>query len=238
MSDSPSRILFAGDPHGDFKAVVTAVQRLEPEALVLLGDCELSAPLEQYLSEIIDMTDVWWIPGNHDFDDRDRHRYLFASALADKNLHLKVKTIAGLRVAGLGGIFLGRVWYPPRTPKWTSKQQYLAQLSIAERQRGLPLKMRSAIWPEEVRQLKNQQADILVTHEAPSCHRYGFAALDDLARGLKVRKIYHGHQHDNYQALLPPTTQVIGVAKRAVADLKGHWPLTELHKQELGALID
>ncbi|MDT8407724.1 MAG: metallophosphoesterase [Methylococcales bacterium] len=221
MSDLSRRILFAGDPHGDFQAIIEAVGQFQPEAVILLGDCELSAPLESQLGRVLDLTDVWWIPGNHDFDDHDRHRFLFASALADKNLHLNVKTIAGLRVAGLGGIFLGRVWYPPRAPRWHSKQDYLAQQPQHLRELGLSLKMRSAIWYDEVQQLKKHQADILVTHEAPGCHRYGFTALDELARHLRVKQLYHGHQHDAYQAWLSPSIQVVGVAKRAVADLAG-----------------
>lgn len=38
--------------------------------------------------------------------------------------------------------------------------------------------------------------DILVTHEAPSCHPQGFKAIDDLARAMRVQKAYHGHHHD------------------------------------------
>ena len=37
---------------------------------------------------------------------------------------------------------------------------------------------------------------MLVTHEAPSAHPHGFAALDELARSLKVLTTFHGHHHD------------------------------------------
>ncbi len=46
-------------------------------------------------------------------------------------------------------------------------------------------------------QLAAQQADILVTHEAPGYHPFGFTALDSLARSMGVRMTVHGHQHDS-----------------------------------------
>lgn len=41
------------------------------------------------------------------------------------------------------------------------------------------------------------QADILITHEAPSCHPYGCEALDVLAMDMKVKRSFHGHHHDD-----------------------------------------
>ena len=35
---APPKIMFFGDPHGDFKYVIRSVQRYAPEAIVLLGD--------------------------------------------------------------------------------------------------------------------------------------------------------------------------------------------------------
>lgn len=51
-------------------------------------------------------------------------------------------------------------------------------------------------------QLYGQQADILVTHEAPSCHSHGFRGIDVLAQSMKVKLTFHGHHHDrrNYAA--------------------------------------
>lgn len=40
-------------------------------------------------------------------------------------------------------------------------------------------------------------ADILVTHEAFSCHHHGWEALDQLARDLQVVRAFHGHTHDD-----------------------------------------
>ena len=216
------RILFAGDPHGDFKPLIAAVHERKPEAVVLLGDYDLDEPLEHYLQSIIGVTQIWWIPGNHDFDCQHRYNNLFNSSLAGNGLHLKVRNIAGLRVAGLGGIFLGRVWYPPSKPRWRNKMHYLLSQPAHVRKAGFPLKFMSAIWHDEVEALRQFKADILVTHEAPGCHIYGFDAIDELGYAMGVKKIFHGHQHDSYYARLDHAIDVVGVADRAVSNLAGH----------------
>ncbi|MGZ8226471.1 MAG: metallophosphoesterase family protein [Methylococcaceae bacterium] len=216
------RILFAGDPHGDFQAIIAAVHKHKPEAVVLLGDYDLDRPLEKCLQEIIDLTEIWWIAGNHDFQSPCKYNNLFNSALADKGLHLKVTEIAGLRVAGLGGIFLGRVWYPPQEPKWSDKQHYLRSQSATNRQPGLSLKYQSAIWHNEFQALKTLKADILVTHEAPGSHRHGFSVIGDLAAAMGVKHIFHGHLHENYSRTIKNNIQVYGVANSAVSDLQGN----------------
>lgn len=218
---SNNRILFAGDPHGEFQYLIDSVIENRPDAVILLGDCDLERPLEDYLHTIMDLTRVWWIPGNHDFDCSRRYRYLFNSAFADYGLHLTVREIAGLRIAGLGGIFLGRVWYPPKAPRWKNKAHYFASLPDNCKKNGLSLKLKSAIWHDEVESLKRLKADILVTHEAPGCHEYGFAAIDELAMAMGVKKIFHGHQHVSYYAKLAHDIEVFGVADRGVVDLSG-----------------
>ena len=55
----------------------------------------------------------------------------------------------------------------------------------------------AAIYPEDVESLSKLRADILVTHEAPSCHPHGFALIDEFARSLQVARTFHGHQHDD-----------------------------------------
>ncbi|NOR70013.1 MAG: metallophosphoesterase [Methylomarinum sp.] len=221
MSDE-KRILFAGDPHGDFEPIIAAVETHQPEAVVLLGDYELKEPLEECLKAIKDKTQIWWIPGNHDFDMPSHHHNLFNSQLAGRGLHLKVKEIAGLRIAGLGGIFLGRVWYPPRTPKWQSKQHYLSSLSANNESEQLSLKYQSAIWYDEWTALKKLKADILVTHEAPRSHKHGFIAIDQLAEAMGVCKVFHGHLHEHYSSVIRKGIQVFGVENVKVVDLQGN----------------
>lgn len=215
-------ILFAGDPHGDFSAVISAVKQHRPKAVVLLGDYELKKPFEHYLAEIIDKTQIWWIPGNHEFESPCYHKNLFYSQLGGQGLHLKVVEIAGVRIAGLGGIFLGRVWYPPRVPKWKNKQHCLRGLAEESEVTELPLKYHAAIWPDEWAQLKTLKADILVTHEAPKSHRHGFVAIDQLAEAMGVKKIFHGHLHEYYSARIRKGIKVVGVRNARVVDLMGN----------------
>ena len=217
-----NRILFAGDPHGNFKPLITAVHKYQPTAVVLLGDYDLETSLDSCLQEIVDLTKIWWIAGNHDFESPEKHNNLFNSALADKNLHLKVTEIAGLRVVGLGGIFLGRVWYPPQPPKWQGKEHYLNSQSIKIQQSEMALKYKSAIWYDEFEALKSLKADVLVSHEAPGSHRHGFHVIGELAEAMGVQHIFHGHLHENYVSFIKKNIKVNGVANSAVANLMGH----------------
>lgn len=219
--DVAKQILFAGDPHGNFEPLISAVKQHSPKAVVLLGDYDLDKPLEKCLEEIVDLTQIWWIAGNHDFETPDKHRYLFHSMLADNHLHLKVCEIAGLRIAGLSGIFLGRVWYPPKTPKWAAKHQFLNAQTTQTRHYDLPLKYQSAIWHDEFHALADLKADILVTHEAPGSHKHGFSVIGELAHDMGVKLIFHGHLHENYRKVIKHNIQVIGVANSTVTDLSG-----------------
>ncbi len=216
------KILFAGDPHGNFNALIAAVRKHLPEAVVMLGDYDLDAPLEEYLAEILDLTEIWWIAGNHDFETPCKYHNLFHSALAHKSLHLKVTEVAGLRIAGLGGIFLGRVWYPPQTPKWRNKQDYLEHQAAHIKNAEMSLKYRSAIWYDEFEALRHLKADILVTHEAPGSHRHGFSVIGELAAAMGVKHIFHGHLHENYARMIKQHINVFGVANRRVTNLRGH----------------
>ena len=217
-----SKILFAGDPHGNFEPLILAVNKYQPEAVVLLGDYDLKKPLQEYIHEIMGLTQIWWIPGNHDFNPKIHYENLFFSQLAGQALHLKVVEIAGIRIAGLGGVFLGRVWYPPRNPKWKSKQDYLDTALSNTKFKELSLKYQSAIWHDEWEELKKLKADILVTHEAPRSHRHGFKAIDQLAEAMGVKKVFHGHLHEHYSATIGDGIQVFGVRNANVVDLLGN----------------
>ncbi len=216
------RILFAGDPHGNFKPLIESVHKYRPEAVILLGDYDLDEPLEKYLEEIADVTEIWWIAGNHDFETPNRYNNLFNSTFSDRSLHLKVTEIAGLKVAGLSGIFLGRVWYPPQQPRWLGKQHFLCNQSANLQQPELSLKYKSAIWPDEFEAFKLQKADILVSHEAPGSHRHGFKVISELAAAMGVKHVFHGHLHESYKGIIKNNIKVLGVANTAVADLLGN----------------
>jgi predicted phosphodiesterase len=193
-----NQVFFCGDPHGHFEHIIEAVHAHRPAAIVLLGDVQTQEPLESALRPILDHTEVWWIHGNHDTDSDADYDNLFGSALANRNLHGRVVEVAGVRIAGLGGIFRRQVWNAPGQPRYPSAEAFIAQCGKGNRWRGgLPRKHRSSIFPSDYGALLQAKADVLVTHEAPSCHPHGFQAIDALAASLGVRKAYHGHHHEH-----------------------------------------
>jgi hypothetical protein len=62
---------------------------------------------------------------------------------------------------------------------------------------GKLLKHLSSIFPSEYDDLSKQNTDILVTHEAPSCHPHGFKYLDILAQKMGVKRLFQGRHHDS-----------------------------------------
>ena len=219
------QIFFCGDVHGAFKHIIDAVKAHQPAAVVLLGDIQAQRPLEQELAEILDKTEVWFIHGNHDTDSEKDYDNLFGSALADRNLNGRVMEIAGVRIAGLGGIFRKQVWLPPDSWDARSGREYTRIVGRGNRWRdGLPLKHRSTIFRDTYEQLAKQGADVLVSHEAPSAHPHGFEALDLLAQSLKVQTTFHGHHHDclDYRRHWEKLGhQALGVGFRGITALDG-----------------
>jgi predicted phosphodiesterase len=218
-------ILFCGDPHGRFDHILEAVRTHRPAAIVLLGDLQAPQPLEQVLAPILDKTDVWFIHGNHDTNSDADYDNLFGSALASRNLHGRIAEIDGRRVAGLGGVFRGQVWAPPAAWKAETPADYLAHCGEGNWWRdGLPRRHRSSIFPADYFAFAGQRADILVTHEAPSVHRHGFEAIDELARSLGVAKTFHGHHHDRLdyrRAWKRMGFEAWGVGHCGITDLNG-----------------
>ena len=191
-------LLFCGDPHGQWQHIVDAALQTKARAVILLGDLEPARPLHIELAAIWER--VWFIHGNHDTDDPENFANVWHGELADRHLHGRVVTLpCGTRIAGLGGVFRGSVWYPkdPQPPKFRNREEHVRVTPRQERWQGsVHLKHWSSIYPDEVEHLATQQADILITHEAPGYHVHGFAQLDDLARRMGVRMTVHGHQHD------------------------------------------
>lgn len=194
--------MFFGDPHGDLKPVIAAVERFRPEAIVLLGDIQARQPLHIELQPILDLTEVWFIHGNHDTDSDADYDNLWGSELADRNLHGRIVEIAGYKVAGLGGIFRSKIWDPRRPVEeaaFVSADALRQSMRREERWRdGIARRHRSTIFPDDYLQLlRSQPADILVTHEAPAVHPHGWQAIDELAEALGVQLVVHGHHHQN-----------------------------------------
>ncbi|MBC7751143.1 MAG: metallophosphoesterase [Candidatus Saccharibacteria bacterium] len=242
-------ILFFGDVHGSFKHVLPVVQKYKPAAIILLGDMEAPESLEKLLTDVMKLTEVYWIPGNHDTGSKAVYDNLFDSALADRNLHGRVVEIDGFKVAGLGGIFRGEVWFPKHdtdvepvfqnytdcvnklmdTDRW---QEYRRMEKAGNKPDGLPsprligkaLTHKSSIFYDDYINLYGQQADILVSHEAPSCHPHGFVGIDALAQSMKVGRTFHGHHHDRLDYSSHNERlgfRANGVGFRGVTDLNG-----------------
>jgi len=216
-----NKVLFAGDPHGQFSQINAAAIKYRPEAIILLGDICTDKLLEEYLQPALKHTKIYWIQGNHDFSSKVYFNNLFNSGLSEYSLHLKVVEVAGLRIAGLGGIFSGKMWYPPSSPKFKSLNNFLTIQPSNIKKQGGNLKHRSAIFYDDVEKLKELKADILVTHEAPSCHRHGFKLLDELAEKMGVKKVIHGHHHQHYKSKINDEIEVFGVDEAGIIDLNG-----------------
>lgn len=193
-------LMFFGDPHGDFVPVIAAVERFRPKAIVLLGDIQARQPLHVELASILDKTEVWFIHGNHDTDSDADFDNLWGSELAHRNLHGRVVEIAGYQVAGLGGIFRDKIWNagrPTEEAAFASADALCRFMRPEVRWRdGIARRHRSSIFPEDYLQLLlGPPADILVTHEAPAAHLFGWRAIDELAEALGVQVVVHGHHH-------------------------------------------
>lgn len=213
-------VLFYGDPHGEWRPLLRACAEAQPAAVIILGDCDLVMPLRQQVRPLLDAgIPVRWIPGNHDVDTADWFDRLWTD-FPEGNLHGKWAALGGMTIAGLGGIFKERIWYPrvaDAVPNYPDRRSYLRQVKASERWRGgLPLSARAAIFPEDAMALAKLRADILVTHEAPSSHRHGFVGIDAVATACRAKLVVHGHHHEGYDGRLPGGAWVKGLAKAEV----------------------
>lgn len=204
-------ILFAGDPHGNFAPILRACLAQRPGTLILVGDCDCPAPLQQVVAPVIEKGwDVRWILGNHDAETEAAYDRLTG---APGDLGMRVTTIGGWRIAGLPGVFKPRVWDPrDGAASFATRAAFHAALRPHEPWRGgLPLFHRDTIFPEDFERLSALRFDILVSHEAPSSHPHGFAVIDELAEAAGARLIVHGHHHQSYQAELLNGIRVRGL---------------------------
>lgn len=215
-------IWFLGDVHGQFKylaqALLDAIEK--PRWLVFLGDIDIDhKPFREILEPVhrnFPEVRVAFIHGNHDADTYEHWEMLHdcGDALV---LHGQVLDLDGVRVAGLGGNFMGRIWSPPARALFQNKKASMNRGPYQWRdgQRPSP-SLHAAIYPDDVAALSKQRADILVTHEAPSCHHHGFEALDELARSMRVVRTFHGHHHDDRSEEYAKLRDSLGFDARAV----------------------
>ncbi len=199
-------IWFCGDVHGRFGHVVEALEVTSlpecPAAVIFLGDLEPQEPLTKIFRRFLDAgVEPYFIHGNHEPVNAD----VWQNTLDGwhRNIHGRVETIAGVRIAGLGGTFRRDIWFPDHAdmcdpaPKYETYDAYVNQLWPKDSARNIMLARQysTAIFPAVVEELSRQRADVLVTHEAPSDFENGFAVIDDLARSLGVETIFNGHHH-------------------------------------------
>jgi predicted phosphodiesterase len=222
-------IWFCGDNHSRFRHILDAVKKHRPAAIVLLGDVQAKKPLHVELAEILPITEVYWIFGNHDSDSVEDYDNLFGSALSSRSLHGRVLDVAGVRIGGLGGVFRERVWMPPAEPVHASANAFLRVAGKGNKWRGgLPLRHRTTIFAADYYGLARMRADVLVSHEAPGPHPQGHEAIDLLAVTMGAGAIFHGHTHDslNYQNT---EARMVGVGLCGITALDG----TKIVKGEL-----
>lgn len=230
-------IWFCGDTHGPLTHVVEHVLGADavgqaPGAVILLGDIDAPRPLHIELRAIRDLTEIFWIPGNHDSDDNWSWNNLVSSELADRNIHGRVVEVAGWRVAGLGGVFRRRIWAPPDAPAFPRYDAWRADLIARRPPKDFGLaesteerRHLTTIFPDCIAGLERLRADILVSHEAPECRDdgRGWQAIGDLARRLGARFSIHGHHHDrpDYSGCFPDLGfQAHAVGYRGITSLE------------------
>ena len=207
------KILICGDPHGYFEYAARSAEMHGAEAVIFAGDQCPSRPLEEIVSRYGFSCPVYYILGNH---DSDREEWLENHlGMQEQNLHCRIKDIAGIKVAALGGVFRASVWHPRQeeSPRFYTRKDLLAHARPQTRFRQwLPRKHWTTIFPEDLDSLRAQgRADVLLCHEAPSTHRHGFREIDHLAGDIGVQMIIHGHHHRHYQARLENGIQVVGL---------------------------
>ncbi len=210
-----SKIWFVGDIHGITAHIERALVRaVEPPAwLVFAGDIDLpGTPFRTLIAQLrkaAPFVDVAFIHGNHDADSRV-HWAMLHDAGDAVALHKKVHDLGGVRVAGLGGTF-GRIWRPPGGPLFHSLQQALDSDPYRWPGQDAPHSdLNAAIYPDDLDELAGLSADVLVTHEAFSCHPKGYLVLDALGRSLGVARGFHGHQHDDLTATYAVQRDALG----------------------------
>ena len=224
MSHKPS-IAFIGDTHGHNELAVKRVLSLStpPTTALHVGDFDADSPLPSLYQGLVKAgIDFWWVHGNHDVDREYWYDNTLGSAWSSRCLHARVIDHRGVKIAGLGGHFVEKVWHPEMgAPRFASRKDYLASCGKGNRWRGgLPRKVRGAIWWEDVDRLWDQTADILITHEAPTPHRYGHSVIAELAEAMGASLIVHGHMHESYDAMTPGGIAVIGLGLSEVRSVQ------------------
>lgn len=206
-------LIFIGDPHGKVDFIVDLAEKENNKKFIFLGDLCFEEKISKELSFLKkNGHDFFWIHGNNDTEEEK----LFNNLFLDKSFNAsclsgKIKEISGIKIAGLGGVFRGGIWNPKKNfVNFYNEEDMKKKNKMSE----IPLRHKSSIFPEHVDCFNGKKADILVCHEAPSSHIYGFRVIDELAYELGVSVIVHGHHHVDYNLGLY-NVEVYGVGKES-----------------------
>lgn len=235
--DFSGNINFYGDPHGDFsefRKLSGVLDEALPEAVIFLGDFDPDRSVAEEINSVLKgRVPAWLIHGNHDTDRPEWHDRVFDDATNAMNISRRTVEIDGIKIGGLGGIFREKVWHPKNgdgNPVVRTRDEFLQRYPGNSWKSGIALKHRSSIFPEDIEDLADLEADILVTHEAPSCHRHGFEDIDLIAECMGASLIVHGHHHEDYHETLGSGIEVIGTGKAGLISI----PLAEIHAMKNG----
>jgi Icc-related predicted phosphoesterase len=162
---------------------------------LILGCGDLPYTYLEYLVTILNVP-LCYVPGNH--DPQYNERSPLARAEGGLNVDLRLVTVKGIQIAGLGGSIR---YNPAGVNQYTQAEAYLRALRL------LP----SLLWS---RLRYGRPIDILITHSPPfgihdeesSAHR-GLRALNTIIRLAQPRYHLHGHTHFYRQNLSPSLTQ-------------------------------
>lgn len=172
------------------------------DADVVLGAGDLPFDYLEHLSDVFDAPCVF-VPGNHDADltgySAGRAGWMRAGLPSSWpgpdgaiNADGRVVTVAGLRIAGLGG----SIKYRDGPNQWTERQQKRRAARVVRTHRWHPALRRSPNGGS------GRTIDVLLTHSPPfgvgdgddAPHR-GFRCLDPLTEALRPQLLVHGHIH-------------------------------------------
>jgi hypothetical protein len=199
------RIFIPGDVPCQFAHPSQLFDWERPDAILLLGDLTPRRPLEAESGPILIEAKIRFSHGSHDTDSAQGHNHVSASSLTHWHRHGTVEDNFGIRIAGVNGVFWERNWMPLAHPVHRSYAHFFWSLDdkrplrehcpdtqISNRQERLHC---GSIFPDDVDVLASHNGDILMTHEAPSCHPNGFAVMDSLAQAMRGMTLFHDHRH-------------------------------------------
>lgn len=186
VSDEPVEALWCGRPNFDVD--------------LILGAGDLPFDYLEHLTDLFDAPCVF-VPGNHDPDlsgySKGKAGWMRAGLPTTWpgpeggiNADGRVVSVAGLRIAGLGG----SIRYRSGPNQWTERQQRRRARSVVRSATGVLRRLR--------RRSARDTVDVLLTHSPPRkvgdtedpAHR-GFTCLRDLTATLRPQVLVHGHIH-------------------------------------------